>query len=99
MRRALLLAIVALASSACSFGRSVSPEAFRRGQTFAIVNVNTSERVMYTRMTTRVSGMGQVETGSYSVDVGPATGLFPSTRAAALRALSASPRFRFLSSD
>jgi hypothetical protein len=101
MKRApfLLVLALALASSACSFGRSISPEAFRRGQAFAIVNVNSSERVMYTRRTMRVSPTGQAETGSYSVDVGPAAGLFPSTRSAALRTLASSPRFRFLPSE
>lgn len=98
MRRHAILVVLAL-SGACSMGRTVVPDAFRRGQTFAIVNVNTSERVMYTRPTVRVSSTGQVDTGSYSVDAGPAAGIFPSTRAAALRAFASSPRYRLLPAE
>lgn len=98
MQRAVILATLTLASG-CMLGRNVSPEAFRRGAAFAIVNVNTSERVMYTQRTLVTSPGGGLDTGGYSIDVGPAAGLFPATRAAALRALEASPRFRFLPSD
>lgn len=99
MRRGLFLLALALASSACSFGRSISPEAFRRGQAFAIVNVNTSTGVMFTQTTLVASPGGGLDTGGYSVDVGSAAGIFPATRAAALRTLASSPRFRFLPSE
>lgn len=99
MRRGPFLLALALVSSACSFGRSISPEAFRRGQAFAIVNVNSSTRVMFTQTTLVARPGGGLDTGGYSVDVGSAAELFPSTRAAALRTLASSPRFRFLPTD
>jgi len=88
--------VFALSLSACSFGRSVTPEAFRRTPSFAIINVNTAERVHYTEPTmTRAPG-GGMDMSSTGFDAGPAAGIFPETKAAAVRALSRSRRFRLL---
>jgi len=91
-----LVAVFALAQSACSFGRSVSPEAFRRAPSFAIVNVNTAERVSYTEPTMVRAPGGGMDMSSTGFDAGPAAGIFPETKAAAVRALSRSHRFRLL---
>ncbi len=96
MRRVVALVIFALTSSACSFGRSVSPEAFRRGASFAIVNVNSAERIQYSQTTMVRTAGGGMDTGSTGFDAGPAAGIFPETKAAAVRALSRSRRFRLV---
>ncbi len=88
-----LVAVFALAQSACSFGRSVSSEAFRRASSFAIVNVNTAERVSYTEPTMVRAPGGGMDMSSTGFDAGPAAGIFPETKAAAVRALSRSHRF------
>lgn len=99
MRRMVGAILLALVSSACSFGRTVVPGAFGRDTSFAIVNVNTSERILFTETTLVRTAGGGVDTGGRAVDSGPAAGIFPQTKAAAVRALSRSRRFRLLPED
>jgi hypothetical protein len=96
MGRSIAVALVALLSGACSFGRSVVPAAFKGGASFAIVNVNSAERISYSKTTLVTNSAGGLDTGGTGFDAGPAAGIFPRTKAAAVRALASARRFRLV---
>jgi hypothetical protein len=99
VRRLFVLCALGASQVSCSLGHSVTPEAFRRTPSFAIVNVNTAERVSYTEPKMVRAPGGGMDMSSTGFDAGPAAGIFPETKAAAVRALSRSHRFRLLSED
>jgi hypothetical protein len=86
---------VLVATGGCSVGHRLSPEAFRRGMPLAIVTVSSLPDVTYSETRVVVTN-GVTDMGGSGFKAGDARTVFPSTKAAVLRALSRSRRFKLV---